>query len=503
MLSNSNSNFLPPVGENEFLPPISRWTTFGGLFILCVMGLAIPVASVVKYKVTVKGDAVVRPAGELQIVQAATEGQVKHIWAKENKVVKKGDVIATIDDSRLQTKKSQLQSNIQQANLQLVQINAQISALNNQIRAETNRINGVIASAKAELSGRRRQYRDKQITTVTELQEADANVKIAQEELHAAQAQLKSAQANQRATEAALGTARTRGSRYESVSKEGALPRNQLEEAQLAVKQQEQAVEAQKATVESQNKTIERLKQAVAAAIARRERANAGLNPSDAEVAIAQERIAQEKASGEANKATLDKERQALIKQRIEIEKQLERDQSELKQVEIDLRQTTITATTDGIVFKLNLRNPGQTVRAGEEVVQIVPSHAPLVVKAAVASEEKAKLKIGQKVLVRIAACPYPDYGTLKGQVKTISPDAIAPQRNEASASTPTTTQSPKATAIGSFYEVTVEPESKQLGTDKKQCPIELGMDGTADIISREETVLQFFLRKARLITDL
>jgi multidrug resistance efflux pump len=40
--------------------------------------------------------------------------------------------------------------------------------------------------------------------------------------------------------------------------------------------------------------------------------------------------------------------------------------------VEIDLAQTIITATADGIISQINLRNSGQTVRAGEEVLQIV-----------------------------------------------------------------------------------------------------------------------------------
>lgn len=63
------------------------------------------------------------------------------------------------------------------------------------------------------------------------------------------------------------------------------------------------------------------------------------------------------------------------------------------------------------------MRNPGQTLRAGEEVVQIVPSHAPLVIKAAVGSDEKGKIKVDQKVQMRgnhspcfkraIAQAPY------------------------------------------------------------------------------------------------
>lgn len=499
MISKSQTNFLPLVQDNEFLPPISRWTTFGGLFIVFILSLAVPVAAVAKYKVTVKGQAVIRPAGELPIVQAAIEGQVMQIYVKGNQTLRKGDTIATIDDSRLQTKKNQLQTNIQQARLQLIQTVPQINAIDSQIRAENDRTNRTIASAKAELQGRDRDHQDKKITSITELKEASANVKMAQEELYAGQAQLQSALANLHATEAALGAATSKQSRYENVAKQGALSRDQLEEVQLAVKQQQQAVQAQKATYKAQEKTNERLKQAVNGAIAKRDGAQAALNPSNAEVAMATERIAQEKASGEVNKASLERELQALIKQKIETEKQLERDTSEFKQAEIDLKQTTITATADGIISKLNLRNPGQTLRAGEEVVQIVPSHTPLVIKAAVGSEEKGKIKVGQKVQMRVSACPYPDYGTLNGVVKAISPDAVSLQKNDADADT---NSIPKATAVGAFYEVTIEPEKLALGRSTKKCQIQLGMDGRVDIITREETVLQFALRKAKLMTD-
>lgn len=470
---------------------------------LAFVGIAVGVASVAKYKVTIKADANIRPAGELRLVQTATEGSIMRLWVKENQVVKKGDVIATIDDSRLQTKKSQLQSSIQQSQLQLVQMNAQISAINRQILAETDRITRVVAAAEAELSHRSRDYQDRQVTTVTEVEEAEANVKIAQEELQKAFADLKSAQASLSATQAALGAARSKQNRYQTVANEGALSKNQLEEAQLAVAQQSSAVEAQKAVIEAHKQTIERLQQAVVAALARGRRARAALNPSHAEVAIAQQRIAQEKASGVASIATLDKERKALIQQRIEIQQTIERNIQELQQVEIDLSQTTIIATADGIISKLNLRNSGQTVRSGEEIAQIVPSDAPLLIKAAVAPHNKSKLKEGQTVQMRVSACPYTDYGTLQGKVKAISPDAFAPQRNDVNTVALTTGTPQKAVAAGSFYEVTIEPESLTLHQGKKQCSIQLGMEGRADIISREETILQFFLRKARLIADL
>ncbi|MEH1897489.1 MAG: hypothetical protein V7K94_19715 [Nostoc sp.] len=49
---------------------------------------------------------------------------------------------------------------------------------------------------------------------------------------------------------------------------------------------------------------------------------------------------------------------------------------------------------------------------------------------------------------------------------------------------------------------MTIEPESLALGKGENLCQIQLGMEGRVDIISREETVLRFFLRKARLIAD-
>ncbi|WP_223280352.1 biotin/lipoyl-binding protein [Nostoc sp. PA-18-2419] len=97
------------------------------------MALSVPVAAIAKYKVTVKGQAVIRPGGELPIVQAAIEGQVMQIYVKGNQRLRKGDIIATIDESRLQTKKNQLQTNIQQARLQLIQTVPEINAIDSQI----------------------------------------------------------------------------------------------------------------------------------------------------------------------------------------------------------------------------------------------------------------------------------------------------------------------------------------------------------------------------------
>ena len=453
-----NSN-LPSVREDEFLPPINRWTKFGGLFIVAVVALAIPISAATKYKETVKTQASVRPDGELRLVQAATEGRVVRIAVKNNQMVEQGDLIAAIDDSRLQTQKSQLQDSIQKSRSQLKQMDAQIKALNRQISAENARINSSVAATKSEFSRIQREYQDRRVINQAEVREAESDLKAATSALNAAQTKL---------------------NRYQSAAREGAISQDQLQEVQQAAEQQQQAVEAAQAKLTG---------------------SQTGLNPSDAEVKSATSRIAEARATGAASLATLNKEKQALIQRRIEINQQIDKDNKELEQTNTDLRQTNITATNNGIVSQLNLRNPGQIVRPGEQIAQIAPNNSKMVIKASVPAKSIGKLETGQSAQMRVSACPYSDYGTLKGTVTGIAPDTVAPNPEGSSNSSANAIANQQAGA--SFYEVAIEPNKTVLGKENNQCAIQLGMEGQADIITKEESVLQFLMRKARLTTNI
>lgn len=479
---------LAMVDENDFLPSISRWTKLGGLFMIGSVSIAIALAAFTPYNVIVKAQAKIRPASGLKVVEAETEGTIVDIRVKENQVVTKGEVIAVIDNSRLGTRRVQLESNIQQTTLQLQQIRAQISAQNQRISAENNRTSRAVASANSQLNLRYREYRDRKTTTTAQVREAQANRRLAQEELYQAQTELTSVQAKFRSSEAALTSAISRKDRYQTIAASGALSQNQLEEAQLEVEQRRQDVVAQKAAIERQRREIARRRQAIAAAQARLNSVQAALNPSNAEVAIATENIAQERANGQANLASLRKEKEALIQQGIQLKNQLERYTSELNQLAKDLQQTAIKASADGILFQTKLKNPGQTVLSGEEIGRIAPSDTALSIQALAPAQEISNLEVGQLAQAKISACPYTDYGTLKGVVTKIAPDASSPEPGSTGAS---------------FYKVTIEPESLALKKQNKECVLQVGMEGVADITTKEETVLKFMLRKARLLTDL
>lgn len=485
----TNPNSLHLATPNEFLPPISYWTTLGGVAMLGIFGAAVVLAGMINYRIIIKAPATIRPTGELRLVQSPTEGTIKSIAVQVNQVVKSGDIIALIDDQRLQTQKNQLQTNIQQATLQLSQLDAQIRSLETQITAEKSRSDRSVASIQAELNRKQRDLQDKKITSITQVKEAQANLNQAQKELQKTQAQLKSAQASLKSSEASLKAAKAKQDRYQPLVANGSISQDQFQEVQLAAEQQQQLLESQKATVEERQQAVLQQQQAVEAAKARLQGAYTALNPSNADVTISQQRIAAESATGEISIGKLNQEREQIIQQKVEIQKQQSRDREELQQINRDIANTVIRASASGIIQELNLRNTSQVLRAGDTVAQISPDSSPLIIKALVESQDIRKVEKGQEVQMRVSSCPYTDFGTLKGKVSAVSPDVITSANQEKNSATK--------------YEVTIQPEKLVLTTGDRTCTIQSGMGGRADIISSQETVLKFLLRKARLMTDL
>lgn len=456
-----------------------------------MIGIFVPgvsLAAVVDYNVTVKVPATIRPDGELRVVQSAIEGTVQHIEVEENQLITRGEPIVRLDDSRLQIQTSQLQGIIQQGQLQLRQIDAQLSEMDTQIAAEASLTSRTILAAHAELSGIRHNYEDQQINAQADMAQAEAVLILARKQQDHLQ-QEKVLVASVQEAEAALKLASVQRERLQQIIKSGAISRNQFEEKEQAVRVAEARLEQAKAAAKIQ---LEEKEHAVKIADLTRKRAITALHPNNAVITVATERINQEQARGKATLAALNKERQNLLQQRLELQKQLNRDRKELQQVAANLKQSVIRAPSEGTLLQLNLRNQGQVVRPSEAVAYIAPLNAPLLIKTSVQAQDIDKVEPGQTVQMQVSACPYPDYGTLKGTVKTVAPDALPSASNEAD------TPAPHAS-----YEVTIQPQALFVGNEAHQCRLQSGMEGKADIISREETVRKFILRKARLITDL
>ncbi|MBW4676814.1 MAG: HlyD family secretion protein [Desmonostoc geniculatum HA4340-LM1] len=473
---------------NEFLPHIGKWTNIAGAVVLSIFVAGVSLTSVVSYNVTVKVPASIRPVGELRVVQSAIAGIVEKIETKENQVVTEGEAIAYVDDSSLQAQKRQLQNSIGQSKLQLSQIDAQIREIDTQIAAQTDLINRTLIAAQAQLSGTQRNYQDQQIKARADMTQAETALVLTRAQLERLQRE-KVLTATVQEAEAALILAKVQQERLQPIVASGAVSRTLFEEKQQEVKSAEAKLEQAKVSAKN---LLEEKEQAFKVAQTNLDKAKTAIDPSNALVTVASEEIEQEKAKGEVTLAALKKERETLLQQRLELQKQLASTRKELQQVETDLNRSIIRSPIEGTLLQLNLRNPGQVVQPSEAIANIAPLDAPVLIKAYVPAQDIDKVKPGQKVKMQVSACPYPDYGTLQGIVETIAPDALPIAKKSADS------RVPQAVA----YEVSIQPQTLYLARGDRQCHLKSGMEGRADIISRQETVLQFILRKARLITN-
>ena len=117
-------------------------------------------SALLKYNVTVKAPAVVRPEGDLRIVEATATGQVQQILVAANDNVERGDPLVILDDAEVRSRQQQVQAELDQLQRQQQQIQQELVALDSQTQAETRGAEGAIAAAQAQLDLRQRSHRE-------------------------------------------------------------------------------------------------------------------------------------------------------------------------------------------------------------------------------------------------------------------------------------------------------------------------------------------------------
>lgn len=392
---------------DEFLPPINRWFHIAGMVLVTTLAGSAVLSAFLKYQVVVKAPSIIRPIGEVRLVQSAVEGKVRQISVELNQEVKKGEPITVIDDSQQLIRKSQLIDEITRNQQKLTQIRSQISSVEEEMLAESSKVLRGVDINQAEL------------------QTAKASLELAQEEYQ----------------------------RFSQLASDGAI-------ADLLVQ--------------------EKL---------------ANFRVAQSNFVRAQEVTKQTRDQGSAIQARLKQVKEQLLQQESDVIQQVNMQQQELKRINIDLENMIIRAPITGIIQSLSLRNPEQVVSVGQEIAQISPSQGGVVAKALVPSQNILPVVIGQPVQLRISACPYPDFGTLDAVVKNIAPDTGRTANSIVQASSVN-----QESSANPGYEVTMDLKELTLSDRSRVCTVRPGMEAQADILTEEETLLKFILRKARLM---
>jgi HlyD family secretion protein len=225
---------------------------------------------------------------------------------------------------------------------------------------------------------------------------------------------------------------------------------------------------------------------AVAETVVEEKQAQTQLARND--LAKVKQALREQQARGWAELARLGQGSSQATRERRELAKQVDETRSRLLEVKRALANSVITAPKAGTVILTNLRHPQQVIRAGDVLTQIAPSEGTLQVKLSVPSTDVGNIKAEQSAYLRIAGCPYPEFGVLNARVLNVSADTIAPG-SEATGRDP------------ARFQISLQPSSKEMKSGNRRCTLRHGMDVQADIVTRRTTVLGFILTKLRLTT--
>jgi hemolysin D len=161
-----------------------------------------------------------------------------------------------------------------------------------------------------------------------------------------------------------------------------------------------------------------------------------------------------------------------------------------------------LRAPVSGLVQKVDVTTVGQVVTPAQSLVTIVPDGTPLIVEATVTNEDIGYVKVGQPVEVKVDTFPFQKYGSLKGTLVSISPDAEeknaasrdADTRSGANTSSGSQKGSVDTTNAGYVYKVFIHTGQSAFQIRGDNRAVQSGMTVQADITTDRRRVIEFFL---------
>lgn len=156
------------------------------------------------------------------------------------------------------------------------------------------------------------------------------------------------------------------------------------------------------------------------------------------------------------------------------------------------LKRTVLASPVRGLVKNIRVNTVGGVITAGAPVMEVVPVTDEVLVEARVKPRDIGFVKLGQPVEVKLTAYDYTIYGSLRGKVDVLSPDALGDADKGTAGSA----------ADATWYRVLVKADPATLKAGKKRLEVLPGMVGTAEIRVGERSVLSFLFRPMLRATE-
>ncbi len=215
---------------------------------------------------------------------------------------------------------------------------------------------------------------------------------------------------------------------------------------------------------------------------------------SASEVIRALQGVSEQQARGATELARLRQSASQASSAADELQKQMVQRRTRLQEVERHLGQGTVRSPIRGSVVSTTLRHPGQVMDPGAVTAVLAPDGGRLRVQARVPSESISQVRVGQQASLRLAACPFSEFGVMPARVTSVAADA-----QPALPGPVATPGAPPATAAAGGYSVELAPQRMALSSGQGRCALKPGMEVRADVVTRRTTVLMFLMNKLRL----
>ena len=401
--------------EDKPLNPLGRIILY---LVLAIMVFATAWLILAKVDVVVSAQGKVIPSGEIKILKPLESGVVSKIFVKESDKVKKGDILIQIDPTVTDASLSSKQDDLVVINSDIVLLEALINE-SNLSKDEINKLN----SSQLNLYNSQ-----KQILAST----YESN-----------KAKLNSAKLDIKANESEVNRLSLLLSKEEE-----AKTRLQKVLDLIAKKEYEEV-----------SKNIINLKEQKDIALYRLKESNKKL-----------EEIIEE------NQKAIKTIKSNWIETSLSKEKEKRELSAQINAILFSNKTQQIKSPVDGFVGKLLIHTEGGVVSPNDNLISIVPSDAPLIIKASVLNKDIGFLKLGQEVAVKIDTFSFQKYGLLHGNIIEISKDAIEDEK------------------LGLIYEIKIKPKSLDIKVEGETKRLEIGMSVIAEVKTGKRRVIELFI---------
>jgi adhesin transport system membrane fusion protein len=149
--------------------------------------------------------------------------------------------------------------------------------------------------------------------------------------------------------------------------------------------------------------------------------------------------------------------------------------------------RTKILAPMDGVISQIKYKTLGGYVQKGDVLLEMVPGNEGIVLEGRIRPEDISRIKLGDEVKVRLSAYDSAKYGSISGEVATISPDTVP--NDDGSGTT--------------YYAVEVAITSDMVLDSGKVVQLKPGMTATIDVLSGKRTVFEYIWAPVSRVQEL